>query len=167
MQHKEREAENPERMLGPQLTLVHVHIQALGESPDGRRGELGGLRVDVGQVVTRLVELAAAVKYQAAARPRARRQRRGEAGLRQREADADVSPARVPVDRIDADVYRLVGIGEGADPAADHHAVGQSGDGIDPAAHPVLRLPLAHRHAGLAERPGQQGPVEQVTGPHP
>ena len=84
VEHQEREAENPERMLGPQLALVHVHVQALGEAPGGRGGELGGIRVDVGQVVTRLVELAAAVQDQAAARPRARRQRGGEAGLRQR-----------------------------------------------------------------------------------
>ena len=42
-----------------------------------------------------------------------------------------------------------------------------AGDGVDPAAHPVLRFPLAHRHAGLAERPGQQRPVQQVAGAHP
>ena len=31
----------------------------------------------------------------------------------------------------------------------------------------MLRLPLAHRHAGLAERPGHQRPVQQVAGTDP
>ena len=31
----------------------------------------------------------------------------------------------------------------------------------------MLRLPLAHRHVGLAERPGQQRAVQQVAGPDP
>ena len=69
MEHEEREAEHPERVLGPQFARLDVDVEALGEPPDGGGGELGRLGVDVGQVVTRLVQLAAAVQYQAATRP--------------------------------------------------------------------------------------------------
>ena len=175
MEHQERQAEHPERVLGAQLARLGVDVEALGETPDGGGGELGRLGVDVGQVVTRLVKLAAAVQHQAlpilAARPGLRQQRGGETGLRQREADADVAPPLVPVGGVDADVDGLAGVGARAYPAADRHRFFGSGvaagDGVDPAAHPVLRLPLAHRHAGLTERPGQQRPVQQVTGTDP
>src|ERR1700733_2845372 len=102
VQHEEGEAEHPERVLGAQFPLVEVDVQPLGEPPDGRHRDLPRLRVDVGQVVPRLVELAAAVEDKAAAGPVARQQRGGEAGLRQREAHADVAPALVPVGRVDA-----------------------------------------------------------------
>ena len=91
MEHEERKAEHPERALGPEFARVDVDVQPLGESSDGGRGEFGRLGVDVAQIMTRLVKLAAAVQHQAAARPGLRQQRGGEAGLRQRKADADVA----------------------------------------------------------------------------
>jgi hypothetical protein len=146
VQHQERQAEHPERVLGPQFAAGDVDVEPLGEAPDGDGGELGGLGVDIGKVVARLVQVAAAVQYQAlpipGARPALRQQRGGEAGLRQREADADVAAALVPVGGVDADVDRLAGVGPGPYPAA-HRCPVIEGDGVDPAAHPVLRLPLA------------------------
>jgi len=173
VQHQERQAEHPERVLGPQFARLDVDVEPLGEPAHGRRGQLGRLGVYIGKVVARLVQLAAAVQHQAAARPGPRQQRGGEAGLRQREADADVAAPLVPVGGVDAHVDGFTGVGTGTDPAAHRHGLagaGRSvpaGDGVDPAAHPVLRLPLAHRHVGLAQRPGQQRPVQQVAGAHP
>jgi len=173
VQHQERQAEHPERVLGPQFARLDVDVEQLGEPAHGRRGQLGRLGVYIGKVVARLVQLAAAVQHQAAARPGPRQQRGGEAGLRQREADADVAAPLVPVGGVDAHVDGFTGVGTGTDPAAHRHGLagaGRSvpaGDGVDPAAHPVLRLPLAHRHVGLAQRPGQQRPVQQVAGAHP
>jgi len=40
-------------------------------------------------------------------------------------------------------------------------------DGVDAAAHSPSRFALVHRHAGLAERAGEQAPVQQVTRAHP
>src|SRR5205823_11380436 len=69
---------------------------------------------------------------------------------------------------VDADVDRLVVVGEGPDPAADRdHVVADGGDRVDPAADPAQRLTLVHRHARLPERAGHQGPVQQVAGTHP
>jgi hypothetical protein len=77
MQHEEREAEHPERVLGPQFAAVDVHVEPLGEPAHGRGGEVTGLRVDIGQVVTGLLERAVAVRDQAAAGPRPGCQRGG------------------------------------------------------------------------------------------
>jgi hypothetical protein len=194
VQHQERQAEHPERVLGPEFARLDVDVEPLGEAPDGGRGEFGRVGVYISKVVARLVEFAAAVQHQAlpisgpisgpipgpipgpisgpisgpipGIRPGLRLQRGGEASLRQREADADVAPPLVPVGGVDADVDRLVGVGPGPDPPPHRGPIIQR-DGVDPAAHPVLRLALAHRHVGLAKRPGQQRPVEQVAGPDP
>ena len=40
VQHQEREAEHRERVLGPQLAAVDVHVELLGEAGHGQRGEL-------------------------------------------------------------------------------------------------------------------------------
>ena len=58
-EHEEREAEHPERVLGPELAVDHVHVELLGEPGDGERCQLGGVRVDVGEVVARVGERAA------------------------------------------------------------------------------------------------------------
>ena len=58
MQHQEREAEHPEGVLGPQLAVLDVHVELLGEAVHRQRGELRGVRVDVGQVVAGVVVVA-------------------------------------------------------------------------------------------------------------
>src|SRR6185437_243283 len=86
---------------------------------------LGRLRVYISKVMARLIELAAAVQHQALPIPgagtRLRQQRGGEAGLRQREADADVAASLVPVGGVDAHVDGLTGVGAGPDPAAHRY----------------------------------------------
>ena len=165
VQHQERKPEDPEGVLGPQLAVVDVDVELLGEAVHGQRGELAGCRGRCRSGSGRAGrQVAAAGQRQAAAGSRPGHQRGGEAGLRQREADADVPAAVVPVGRVDADVDRLVGVGERPDPAADRDAVvvGRR-DRVDPAADAALRLALVHRHVGLAERPGDQRAVEQVA----
>src|SRR5262249_7076091 len=41
VQHKERQAEPPERVLGPQLARLDVDVEPLGEPAHGRGGQLG------------------------------------------------------------------------------------------------------------------------------
>ncbi|HYV76526.1 MAG TPA: hypothetical protein VE979_00210, partial [Streptosporangiaceae bacterium] len=113
MQDQERQAEHPECVLGPQFACLDVDVEPLGEPGHRDRGQLGRLRVYISKVMARLVELAAAVQHQPASRPGPRQQRRGEAGLRQREADADVAAPLVPVGGVDAHVDGLTGVGAG------------------------------------------------------
>ena len=76
MQHQERQAEHPERVLGPQLCCpigrLDVDVEPLGEPADRGGGQLGGLRVYISKVMARLIQLAAAVQDQAATRTRLR-----------------------------------------------------------------------------------------------
>src|SRR6266566_560011 len=135
VQDEERQPEDGEGVLGPQLAVAGVDVKLLGEAVHRQHREIPGGGVDVGQVVPGLIVIAPAGQDQAAAGAGPRQQGRGEARLRQREADAHVPAATVPVGGVDADVDRLVGIGERADPAADHHVIGAvPGDGVDPAA---------------------------------
>src|SRR5205814_5989471 len=128
-------------VLGPQFAVVDVDVELFGEAVDFQHGEVSAGRVDVSEVVAGLAQGAAAGQNQATAGPGAWQQRRGEAGLRQREADADVPAAAVPVGGVDADVDWLVGIGERPDPAPDRHDVGVTRrDGVDPAADAAVCL---------------------------
>jgi len=61
VQHQERQAEHPERVLGPQFARVDVDVEPLAEPAHGGRGQLGRLRVYISKVMARLVELAVAV----------------------------------------------------------------------------------------------------------
>ena len=65
VQHQERQAEHPERVLGPQFAPLDIDVEPLGEPAHGDRGQLGRLRVYISKVVARLVELAVAVQHQA------------------------------------------------------------------------------------------------------
>src|SRR6185369_4305782 len=88
--------------------------------------------------------------------------------MRQRETDAHVAVAVTPVRGVDPDVDRLFGVHKGPDPAADAHRVATGrGDRVDPAADAALCLALVHRYVGLAERPGEQGAIQQVPRPYP
>ena len=89
VQHHERKAENPERVLRAQFAVLHVRVELFGEALHGGRRQLPRLSVDVRQVVAGVFQLAAAGQDQPAARPRPRRERRGKTGLGKREADAD------------------------------------------------------------------------------
>src|SRR5690348_3381343 len=99
-------------MISPQLVVLYVDVELLGESVDRERGEVSGHRFDVGQVVAGLVEIATARQYYTPAGARPGQQRRREAPLRDRKASADVAPPAIPVGRVNADVNRLIGIGE-------------------------------------------------------
>jgi hypothetical protein len=69
VQDQERQAEHPERVLGPQLARLEEHVEPLGEPAHRGGGQLGRLRVYISKVVARLIQLAAAVQHQAASRP--------------------------------------------------------------------------------------------------
>src|SRR5262249_16598866 len=70
--------------------------------------------------------------------------------------------------RVDADIDRLVGIGERADPAPDRHdTIVTQGDRVDPAADAAQGFTLVHGHVGLAKGPRDHAPVQQVTGAYP
>ena len=155
MEDEERQPEHPEGVLGPQLAVVDVHVELLGEAVHRKGGELTRLGVDVGQVVAGMVEVAATGQHQATVGPGAGDQRGGEARLREREADADVAAPVVPVGGVDADVDRFVVVGEGADPAAHGDGIVLvEADRVDAAADPPQCLPLVHGHARLAQGTG-------------
>jgi len=65
VQDQERQAEHPERVLGPQLCCpigrLDVDVEPLGEPGHRDRGQLGCLRVYISKVMAWLVELATAV----------------------------------------------------------------------------------------------------------
>jgi hypothetical protein len=65
VQHQERQAEHPERVLGTQFACLDVDVEPLGEPADRGGGQLGGLRVYISKVMARLIQLAAAVQDQA------------------------------------------------------------------------------------------------------
>ncbi len=73
MEDQDREPEDPERVLGPQLTavdvVVDVDVELLGEALDGQGGEVAGGRVDVGQVMAGVAEVALGREGQPAAGP--------------------------------------------------------------------------------------------------
>ena len=114
---EEGQAEDPEGVVGSQFAVPHVDVEFLGEAVHRQRGELSGGRVDVGEVVARVVEVAAAGQDKAATGTNPRRQRGSEAGLRYRESDADVPTALVTICGVDTDVDRLVGVRVRPDPA--------------------------------------------------
>jgi hypothetical protein len=51
VQHHERKAEDPERVLGAQFAVLHVHVELLGEALHGGRRQLSRLSVDIREVV--------------------------------------------------------------------------------------------------------------------
>ena len=51
VEDQEREAEHAERVLGPELPVVDVDVELLGEAMDGQRGQLPGVGVDEREVV--------------------------------------------------------------------------------------------------------------------
>jgi hypothetical protein len=63
VQHEEWDAEHRDRVFRPELTPIGVHVEPLREAAGGEHGQLGGFRVDVGQVVPGLRGGAAAVTY--------------------------------------------------------------------------------------------------------
>src|SRR6202042_233273 len=105
---------------------------------------------------------------QPAVRPRSRCERRGETGLGEREADADVAALLIAVCRVDTDIDGFVIVGERPDPAPHRHDVlAGSGDRVDAAADAALGLALVHRYARLAQRSCEQVAVQQVAGTYP
>ena len=58
MQDQEREAEDPERVLGPQVAVLDEHVELLREALHGQCGQLVRVGVDVGQVVPGLTVVA-------------------------------------------------------------------------------------------------------------
>ena len=60
----------------------------------------------------RVIDVAAAGEHDTTAGSRARLERGGEAGLREREADADVPASLVAVGGVDPDVDRFVVVGK-------------------------------------------------------
>jgi hypothetical protein len=113
-------------------------------------------------------QFAATGQDQATRRPGTRQQGGGETAVRHGKPDAHITTVGVPVGGVDADVDRLVGVGERPDPAANGDLLlpGQ-GDRVDPAADAPLGLTLVHRDIRLPERAGHQRSVQQVAGPHP
>ena len=88
--------------------------------------------------------------------------------LGDREADAHVAAMLVPEARVDADVDRLAGVGEGPDPAPDVDLLAAiESDGVDRADHPPLGLLDVGGDRGLAERLGNELLEERVAGLHP
>src|SRR5262249_60597592 len=113
-------------------------------------------------------QLAAAGEDQPAARPPPRCERRGETGLGEWEADADVAALLIAIRRVDTDIDGFVIVGERPDPATHrHHVLAGSGDRVDTAADAALGLTLVHRHARLAQWPCEQVAVQQVAGTYP
>src|SRR5829696_8650690 len=137
MEDEERQPEDPKGMLGAQLVVLDVYVELFGEAMDRQGGELSGGGVDVGQVVTRVIEMAAAGEHKTTPRSRARLERGGETGLREREADADVPASVVAVGGVDPDVDRFVVVGERSDPPANSDdVIAVERDGVDAAADP-------------------------------
>src|SRR5262249_53161073 len=96
VEHEERQPEDGESMLGPQFAVLDIDVELFGEALDRQHGELFGGWVDVGEVVARLVQVAAAGQDQATAGAGARQQRGGEGGPRGRGAAAHTTPAVLP-----------------------------------------------------------------------
>lgn len=70
MQHEEGEAEHPESVFRPQLTVAgDVHVEPLGESPHHAGRELTGIGIDIGEVVPGVRQAATRVEHQPAAWP--------------------------------------------------------------------------------------------------
>src|SRR3954471_9183357 len=81
VQGQERDAEDPERMLGAQLAALDEDVELLGEAGDRQRGQLVRGLVDVGEVVPGLTVVDAAAQGEAAVGSCRGPQRRGEAAL--------------------------------------------------------------------------------------
>jgi hypothetical protein len=79
---------------------------------NGQGRELSGGRIDVCRVVAWVIEVAAAGEHETTCWSSARLGRGSEAGLREREADAEVPASGVPVGGVDPDVDRFVVVGE-------------------------------------------------------
>lgn len=103
-------------MLSSQLAIFNPNVELLGEALYRQCGEIVGVRVDEGEVVIGLIEVAPAAQRQSSVLSSARRQRRREARLREGETNAHVPATVVSVGRVDADVDGSVGIGEGTNP---------------------------------------------------
>ena len=82
VEDEEGQPEDEESMFGPQFAVLDVDVELFGEALDRQHREFPGVWVYVGEVVTWLVQFAAAGQDQAAARAGARQQRGREAGLR-------------------------------------------------------------------------------------
>src|SRR5690348_5235516 len=67
VEDEERQPEDGEGMLGPQFAVLDVDVEPFGEAVDRQHRELLGGWVDVGEVVARLVQVAAAGQDQATA----------------------------------------------------------------------------------------------------
>ena len=67
VEDEEREPEDPEGVLGAQFVVLDVHVELFGEAMDRQGRELSGGGVDVGQVVARVIEVAAAGEHQTTA----------------------------------------------------------------------------------------------------
>jgi hypothetical protein len=81
MRHEERKAEDPEGVLSLQLAVVDVDVELLGKAVHGQSGEFPADRVDVGQVVTGMIQVTSAGQHQPTSRAAPRLQRGGEAAL--------------------------------------------------------------------------------------
>ena len=137
VEDEQRQPEDPEGVLGAQFVVLDVYVELFGEAMDREGRERSGRGVDVGQVVARVHEVAAAGEHETTAGSRARLKGGGEAGLREREADADLSASVVPVGGVDPDVDRFVVVGEGSDPPADgYDVIAVQSDRVDAAADP-------------------------------
>src|SRR4029453_16844609 len=64
VEDEEWEPEDPEGVLSPELPVLHVHVELLVEATNRERGEVPRLGVDDGEVVARMVEVAAARQHQ-------------------------------------------------------------------------------------------------------
>src|SRR5437588_12725304 len=97
--------------------MVEVHVELLSEPLYGQRGQVAAVGVDVGEVVAGVVKLAPAREAQPAARTSGGRQGRGEAGVREWEADADIASPVEAIGGVDADVDRGIRVGERTNPS--------------------------------------------------
>ena len=142
-----------------------MDVDLLVEGEQLQHGEVAV--VDRAEVVAGELELGLRGQQEAVAVDVARLQRDGEVRARDREADADVAATLVAEARVDADVDRLAGVGEGPDPAADVDRLAVEGERVDRAHHPALGLLDVRGDRGLAERLGDRALEQLVGGLHP
>ena len=82
VQDEEGQPEDGKGVLGSQFVVLQVDVELFGEAVDRQHREISAGWVDVGEVVTGLVQVAAAGQDQATAGAGTWQQRRGKAGLR-------------------------------------------------------------------------------------
>src|SRR3954451_8796855 len=167
-QRQEPLAGEREAVVGPQLAVLDEDVDLLLEGEELQDGERVALAVDRAQVVTGERQARARGEQKVVLAGVAGEERRGEVRARDREADAHVAAAVVAERRVDADVDRLAGVGERADPAADvDDLVAVEVDRVDRAHHAALRLLNVRGDRGLAERLGDDALEHLVAGLHP